>query len=84
MLFNVASPSFDNLDVYAIQYGLKGPEKRKILLEIFEMISADGKLRKEEREYSSRFCKVLNISQAFFDAAWVDYFEKNPNKLIVE
>lgn len=80
----MASPSFDKLDVYVIQYDLKGAKKRKILLAIFEIISADGKLRKEERKYSSWFCKVLNINQALFDAAWVDYFEQNPNKLIVE
>jgi uncharacterized tellurite resistance protein B-like protein len=72
-VLNVASTSFDQLDVYGLQYGLSGPEKRTILMAIFEIISADGALEKRERNYVSDVCKGLEISDALFESVWMDF-----------
>ncbi len=80
----LASDKFKSRDLQGVVTGLSVDEKRELLTALFDVISADGKLRKAEREYSRRFCKGLNINQAFFDSVWVDYFEQNPNKLTVE
>jgi uncharacterized tellurite resistance protein B-like protein len=79
-----ASDKFNARDLQGVVTGLSVEEKRELLTALFDVISADGKLRKAEREYSRRFCKGLSINQAFFDSVWVDYFEQNPNKLTVE
>lgn len=83
-VIELASDTFKSRDLQGVITGLSVEEKRELLIALFDVISADGKLRKEEREYSRRFCKGLNINQAFFDSVWVDYFEQNPNKLTVE
>ena len=83
-VISLASDKFNSRDIQGLVTGISVDEKRALLIALFDAISADGKLRKEEREYSRRFCKGLNISQAFFDSVWVDYFEQNPYKLTVE
>jgi uncharacterized tellurite resistance protein B-like protein len=83
-VISVASNKFNKRDIQGAVTGLSVDEKRDMLIALFDVISADGKLRKEEREFSRRFCKGLNVNQAFFDSVWVDYFEQNPNKLTVE
>ncbi|GEM_PF-3501499 len=83
-VIEIASSQFNAHDIQGVITGMSMDHKREILIALFDVIAADGKLRKEEREYSRRLCKGLRINQAFFDAVWVDYFEQNPNKLMVE
>jgi len=83
-MLKLASNSFNKRDIQGAITGVSHDEKRELLMALFGVIAADGKLRKEEREFSRRFCKDMNISQAFFDATWVDYFESNPQRLTVE
>jgi uncharacterized tellurite resistance protein B-like protein len=83
-VISVASDRFNARDIQGVITGLSVDEKRELLIALFDVISADGKLRKEEREYSRRFCKGLNVNQAFFDSVWVDYFEQNPYKLTID
>jgi len=83
-MLKLASGSFNKRDIQGVITGVSREEKRELLTALFSVIAADGKLRKEEREFSRHFCKGLNISQAFFDATWVDYFENNPQRLTLD
>jgi uncharacterized tellurite resistance protein B-like protein len=83
-VIDLASNNFRVRDIQGAITGISVEEKRELLIALFGVIAADGKLRKQEREYSRQLCKGLNISQPFFDATWVDYFEQNPKKLRVE
>lgn len=83
-IVKMVSEDFRVRDIQGVVTGISTDEKRDLLLALFGVIAADGKLRKAEREYSRKLCKGLQISQPLFDATWIDYFEQNPHRLTVE
>ena len=56
-VIEIASSQFNAHDIQGVITGMSMDHKREILIALFDVIAADGKLRKEEREYSRRLCK---------------------------
>lgn len=83
-IIKIASDDFSARDFNGPRTDLSTSEKKELLIALFGVISADGKLRKKERDFSKRLCQKLRISQHFFESTWLEFFEDNPTKLIVE